>query len=83
MTFLIALARYVFDKGTPISIGPSGCIAASGVFPKLMTASVAVLRWYEWPYDYSRDAEESLAGLKEAHDLVGHIRGKLDRLAFD
>jgi hypothetical protein len=71
------------DQIAPIATPRNGCIPATGVFSRLLKGQRVTVRAYHFPYDYPADAEESLSGLKDAHELVGYIRAKVDKLSFD
>ena len=71
------------DQSPPITTGRNGCIPAAGVMSRLLKAQRVTVRVYHFPYDYPADAEESLAGFKDAHELVAHIRARVDKLSFE
>jgi hypothetical protein len=71
------------DQSVPIATARNGCIPAARVFSRLLNAQRVTVRAYHFPYDYPADAEESLSGFKDAHELVTHIRAKVDKLSFD
>lgn len=69
------------DGQGAVTTDREGC-ASGSVVGALSKGTKVVVRYVEWPYDYSRDNEASLAGLSDAIALMTFIRGNIDRLPF-
>lgn len=62
------------DKNQPVSTGLDGCVPASRLLSQLKRGTTVSFRYYEWPYDYSKDAQHTLRGLGKAMEVVQRIR---------
>lgn len=70
------------DSGSPVLTDDRGCIPASRVVPKMLSASSVTTRRVEWPNDWNVDTTTSLAGFSRSVELGRFITKNIDRLAF-
>ena len=68
-------------KDKPITTDYEGCISGNHI-KKLYSAQDISLRYYKWPYDYSKDESSTIYRLKEAVDLSLFIYKNGNKLEF-
>lgn len=69
------------DSNKAMTTDTDGCIPGSRI-SQLLTGKSITVRSVEWPYDYHRDATGPITGLKDAMDLVAHIRKNISKISF-
>ncbi len=69
------------DGNKAMTTDTDGCVPGSRISQFLAGKSVTV-RSVKWPYDYDRDSTGPLTGLKDAMDLVTHIRANISNISF-
>ena len=75
-------AKIRLDNGPVITTDYDGCISPK-YFNNFLKADKVLVRYYVFPYDYYREGEESLIGLKDADDLLKFIGKNINKLSFD
>lgn len=80
--FPLRKAKIRLDNGSIITTDFEGCISPK-YFNNFLKADKVLVRYYVFPYDYYREGEESLIGLKDADVLLKFIGKNINKLAFD
>jgi len=62
------------DRQPPLETNDSGCLPAERILPEMLPAGSITMRWYKWPYDYSRDTTTQLIGLAKSLEIVRRIK---------